>query len=329
MAINTSSWTRGGTAVNAGSASEAARQAGLDWTVSLSDMQATYRQPIGVNDIFTHRIQVPRKQAVLKFLPGNSVPESVIGVVGDKYKVVQNMEVFNALDSLVDSGEARYTAAGEYNNGANIWMIMELPQGVQVANDPHAAFLLVQSSHDGSGAVRIRPIIERIFCANQINKLITRGRKNDYTYTMKHTTNAVLSVQDIRAITQLTYQSIAEYEETASHLLKRKADTQRAREVFRKVWPLPTTVESKPYDMLTQGERRQQTLAYAARDKAMAIYQDSPTQENIKGTDFGIWQAVVEYADHHASGGSERLAVATLSGRNDAIKNKALDLVLA
>ena len=81
--------------------------------------------------------------------------------------------------------------------------------------------------------------------------------------------------------------------------------------------------------MLTQGERRQQTLAYAARDKAMAIYQDSPTQENIKGTDFGIWQAVVEYADHHASGGAERLAVATLSGRNDTIKNKALDLVLA
>ena len=326
---NTSSWTRGGTAVEAGSASEAAKQAGLDWTVQLTDMQATYKQPIGVNDMFTHRIEVPRRQAVLKFLPGNSVPESVIGVVGDKYKVVQNMEVFNALDTLVDSGDARYSAAGEYNNGANIWMIMELPNGVTVANDPHAAFLLVQSSHDGSGAVRIRPIIERIFCANQINKLITKNKKNDYTYTMKHTTNAMLSVQDIRNITQLTYQSIAEYEETAAQLLKRSADTQRAKDIFRKVWALPSTVEGKPYDMLTQGERRQQTLAYTARDKAFEVYSQSDTQENIRGTDFGIWQAVVEYADHHASGGSARLAVATLSGRNDTVKNKALELVLA
>lgn len=324
---NAPSWTRGGTAVEAGSASEAAKQAGLDWNVMTVPIQAYVNSNVNPYEVVTDYYSVPRKQGILKL--GKDNENQIIGVVGDKYKVVQNMEVFHALDTLVDSGDARYTAAGEYNNGANIWMIMELPNGVSVANDPHAAFLLVQSSHDGSGAVRIRPIIERIFCANQINKLITKNKKNDYTYTMKHTTNAVLSVQDIRNITQLTYQSIAEYEETAAHLLKRSADTQRAKDIFRKVWALPSTVEGKPYDMLTQGERRQQTLAYTARDKAFEVYSQSDTQENIRGTDFGIWQAVVEYADHHASGGSERLAVATLSGRNDTVKNKALELVLA
>ena len=324
---NASSWTRGGTAVEAGSASEAAKQAGLDWNVMTVPIQAYVNSNVNPYEVVTDYYSVPRKQGILKL--GKNNENQIIGVVGDKYKVVQNMEVFHALDTLVDSGDARYTAAGEYNNGANIWMIMELPNGVSVANDPHAAFLLVQSSHDGSGAVRIRPIIERIFCANQINKLITKNKKNDYTYTMKHTTNAVLSVQDIRNITQLTYQSIAEYEETAAHLLKRSADTQRAKDIFRKVWALPSTVEGKPYELLTQGERRQQTLAYTARDKAFEVYSQSDTQENIRGTDFGIWQAVVEYADHHASGGSERLAVATLSGRNDTVKNKALELVLA
>jgi phage/plasmid-like protein (TIGR03299 family) len=322
--LNTSSWTRGGTAVKAGSAAEAASQAGLNWEVSPVPIQAYRNRNVNPYEIVTDYYSVPKKQGILRL-----DTEQIIGVVGDKYKVVQNMEVFNALDALVDSGEARYSAAGEYNNGANIWMVMELPNGVQVANDPHAAFLLVQSSHDGSGAVRIRPIIERIFCANQINRLITKNKANDYTYTMKHTTNASLSVQDIRAITQLTYQSIAEYEHTADVLLNRGANHMRAREIFRKVWALPSTVESKPYDLLTQGERRQQTLAYAARDKAWEIYQNSETQANIRGTDFGIWQAVVEYADHHASGGSERLAVATLSGRSDKLKSKALELVLA
>jgi phage/plasmid-like protein (TIGR03299 family) len=324
---NTSSWTRGGTAVEAGSASEVAKQAGLDWNVMTVPIQAYIKSSVNPYETITDYYEVPRKQGILKL--GKDNENQIIGVVGEKYKVVQNMEVFNALDTLVDSGDARYTAAGEYNNGANIWMIMELPNGVTVGNDPHTAFLLVQSSHDGSGAVRIRPIIERIFCANQINKLITKSKRNDYTYTMKHTTNAVLSVQDIRNITQLTYQSIAEYEQTAAHLLRRTADVQRAKDIFRKVWALPSTVEGKPYDMLTQGERRQQTLAYTARDKAFEVYNQSDTQENIRGTDFGIWQAVVEYADHHASGGSARLAVATLSGRNDTVKNKALELVLA
>lgn len=324
--LNTSAWTRGGVAVEAGSASEAAKQAGLDWEVMNIPIQAYANYNVNPYEVMTDYYEVPRKQAILKL---GKDENKVIGIVGDKYKIVQNMEVFGALDSLVDSGEARYTAAGEYNDGANVWMIMELPSGVQVANDPHTAYLLVQSSHDGSGAVRIRPIIERIWCANQINKLITRSKTNDYTYTMKHTTNAKLSVSDIRNITQLTYNSIREYEEVAGRLINAKADDARARDVFRRVWALPSTVEGKPYDLLTQGERRQQTLAYAARDKAMSIYTESPTQDNIRDTDFGIWQAVVEYADHHASGGAERLAVATLSGRSDKLKSKALELVLA
>lgn len=324
---NTSSWTRGGTAVEAGSASEAARQAGLDWNVMLADMQAYVKSEVNPYETVTDYYPVPKKQAVIKL--GKDDDNQVIGVVGDKYKVVQNMEVFSALDSLVDSGQARYTAAGEYNNGANIWMIMELPIGVNVANDPHAAFLLVQSSHDGSCAVRIRPIIERLFCRNQINRLITGKKTNDYTYVMKHTTNSKLSPSEIGNIIQLSYDSIQQYESIADTLIKREITHSQAREFFKRVWALPSTVEGKPYHLLTQGERRQQTIAITARDRAFDIYSESPTQENIRGTAFGMWQAVVEYADHHASGGAERLAVATLSGRNDKVKDKALGLVLA
>jgi phage/plasmid-like protein (TIGR03299 family) len=324
---NTSAWTRGGTAVEAGSASEAARQAGLDWNVILADMEAVVPNKVNDYETLTDHYPVPKRQAVIKL--GKENNNEVIGVVGNKYKVVQNMEVFSALDTLIDSGDARFTAAGEYNKGANIWMVMELPTGVNVADDPHAAFLLVQSSHDGSCSVRIRPIIERLFCANQINRLITGKKTNDYTYVMKHTTNSTLSPSEIGNIIRLSYDSIQEYESIAGRLISSKTSHTQAREYFKRVWALPSTVEGKPYHMLTQGERRQQTIAITARDKAFDIYTESPTQENIRGTAFGMWQAVVEYADHHASGGSERLAVATLSGRSDKIKSKALGLVLA
>jgi len=324
--LNKQAWTRAGVAVNAGSASEAAKQAGLDWTVSNKPLFAEI-EPASID---MHGVsQALYKQVTNRNAMVRNDTNEVIGVVGDKYKIVQNMEVFSALDTLVDSGDARYTAAGEYNNGANIWMVMELPIGVNVANDPHAAFLLVQSSHDGSCAVRIRPIIERLFCSNQINGLIKGKKTNDFTYVMKHTSNSELSVNDIRNITQLTYQAIEEYELVADGLLQREVSAAQVRDYFKRVWALPTTVEDKPYHMLSQGERRQQTLAITARDKAWQVYNESETQANIKGTAFGAWQAVVEYADHHASGGSERLAVATLSGRNDSIKNKALSLVLA
>jgi phage/plasmid-like protein (TIGR03299 family) len=320
-------WAQAGTAVNAGSASEAAKQAGLDWNVMLAPMEAIVSNKVNEYETVTDHYEVPKRQAVLKL--GKDNTNQVIGVVGDKYKIVQNMEVFSALDTLVDSGDARYTAAGEYNNGANIWMVMELPTGVQVANDPHSAFLLVQSSHDGSCAVRIRPIIERLFCANQISRIIMGKQTNDYTYVMKHTTNSVLSVNDIRNITQLTYNSIQQYEEIAGTLLQRKVDDRQVKNIFKQVWALPSTVEETPEHLLSQGEKRQRTIALTGRESAWNIYSQSSTQENIRGTAFGAWQAVIEHADHYASGGAERRAVATISGRNDKIKNKALGLVLA
>lgn len=324
---NKSAWVRGGTAVEATSAASAARQAGLDWTVRKGQLLAESTPPmmniIGVTP--ATYINVPKKQAIIR-----EDNDSVIGIVGTKYKVVQNMEVFNALDTLVDAGDARYAAAGEFNGGSNIWMVLELPQGIEVANDPHAAFLLVKTSHDGSSSVIIKPIIERLFCANQVNGLISNtGRKyNEYTYRMTHSTNQELSIADIRNITNLTYTAIADYQLVANNLLKKDMSREQTINFFKKVWALPTTVEDKPYDLLTRGERKQQTIAKDARDKAWAIYSESETQENIRGTAFGAWQAVIEFADHYASGGADRLAAATLSGRNDKVKTKALSLLV-
>ena len=326
-----SSWVRGGTAVEATSAASAATQAGLNWTVRTAPLLAEATPLLIDSEGVTPAtyIDITKKQAIIR--EDNS---TVIGIVGSKYKMVQNMEVFNALDSLVDAGEARYAAAGEYNGGANIWMVLELPQGVNVANDPHAAFLLVKTSHDGSSSVVIKPIIERLFCANQINGLISnkngnRNRKyNEYTYRMSHTTNQELSVADIRNITNLTYTAIADYQLVANNLLSKEMSRERTLNFFKQVWALPSTVEDKPYELLTRGERKQQTIAKEARAKAWAIYNESETQENIRGTAFGAWQAVIEYADHYATGGADRLAAATLSGRNDRVKTKALSLLV-
>ena len=326
-----SAWVRGGTAVEATSARDAATQAGLNWTVRTGELQAV-ATPLSIDEhgvTPATYIDVPKKQAVIR-----EDNNTVIGVVGTKYKMVQNMDVFNALDTLVDSGDARYTAAGEFNSGSNIWMLLELPQGISVANDPHAAFLLVKTSHDGSSSVVIKPVIERLFCHNQVNGLISNGfarggkKYNDYTYRMTHTTNQELSIKDIRNITNLTYTAIQDYELTADVLLQRKMTREQTVNFFKAVWPLPTIVEDKPYDMLTRGERKQQTIAKDARASAWAIYSESETQENIRGTAFGAWHAVVEHADHYATGGASRLAAATLSGRNDKIKTRALSLLV-
>ena len=305
---NRSAWIKAGVAVEASSAAQVAEQAGLNWTVGLSEMHTSD---------FLH---VPKKQAVVKKADGK---ESVIGVVGSKYKVFQNQEVFGCLDSLIDSGEARYAAAGEYDDGAKVWMLMSLPKEMEIKGDPHSAFLLAKTSHDGSSSVVIRPIIERLWCSNQINRIF-RAKNKAHTYTLRHTQNAVLSVSDMRNILDLTYTSIDEYSNLANHLMQREADINKATAYFKKVWALPTKIENAPLHLLSKGEKNAKSRALNARQKAFAIYSDSPTQENIRGTEFGLWQAVVEYADHYSQ---KDASIATLAGRNDGIKLRALELI--
>ncbi len=36
------------------------------------------------------------------------------------------------LESLIDSGDARYAAAGEYDAGAKVWMLLQLPNEMEI-----------------------------------------------------------------------------------------------------------------------------------------------------------------------------------------------------
>ena len=312
-------WVKAGTAVEATSASDAARQAGLDWTVSMHDMHADY--PIMTDaGLATKILPVDIRKAIVKTTPlGES---SVVGVVGNKYKIFQNDEIFSSLDAIVDSGEARYAAAGEYDGGAKVWMLMSLPKEVNVAGDPHAAFLLAKTTHDGSGSVTIRPVIERLFCMNQINGLLRR--KSKMQYRLPHTINSQLSSGDIRNILQISYDSIEEYETIAGYLQKKEVSRQQAVEYFKRVWALPSKIENTPHDLLTKGEKTAKTRALKARQTALNIYEQSETQANIHGTAFGLWHAVVEYTDHNSS---KTAAVAALAQRNDNIKYRGLELL--
>jgi phage/plasmid-like protein (TIGR03299 family) len=314
---NHSNWLRAGTAVTATSASEVASQAGLDWTVSLHTLSASYTIPGGGAPL---SIPVDGKYGVVKTTPFGDT--KAIGVVGGRYQVFQNAEVFSALDNLIDSSEARYAAAGEYDNGAKVWMLLSLPNEVTVAGDPHAAFILAKTSHDGSSSVVIKPIIERLRCSNQINKIYRKN--NAFTYTLRHSTGSVLELSEIRRILDLSYDNTQHYITLAGKLISKEVSRAQAVEYFKKIFPLPSAIENSPVSLLSAGEKRALTRAQQARSIARNIYENSETTENIYGTEFGLWQSIVEYADH---GGKKNSAVRAISGASDGLKLRALELL--
>jgi hypothetical protein len=306
-----------GTAVEATSARGAAEQAGLTWHVQLAELQALALSNEGVTTL-----PVGGKFATVRTNADGS--QSVLGTVGGRYQVFQNTEMFSALDGLVDSGDARYAYAGEINKGASVYMVMELPEGVKVKGDPHKAYLLARTSHDGSSSLQIAPIVERIHCINQISGIFRKTA----TYSLKHTTNAKVQVEDIRKVIPIIYQGIEEYESISRYLLGREVNDDQVNEIFKKMWSLPSEVEGMPYSMLSTGQRRQYNKAEHARQTARKIYFGATgTQENIQGTEFAAYQAIVEYIDHYSHKDAAIRAERTVNGTFDKQKRRALSLL--
>lgn len=322
-------WVQAGTAVNATSAAEAASQAGLDWTVSLHDMFAIYPvSTVTPTHIVTnnHMIDVNNRKAVIKTTPTGEATN--IGVVGNNYKVIQNSEIFGALDTLIDTSELRYTAAGEINGGSKVWMVMSLPMSVQVADDPHEAFLIATTGHDGSQSFTLRPLLKRMYCVNQINLSMLNGvdarRSKRYTYRLTHTKNSKMNISDIREVIQLCYTSIEQYQTISNGLISTETSREQAIAFFEKVFPLTPEIAKTPPAQWTPAQRRWFNKTTETRDQVLAIYENSPTQQNIAGTAFGLFQSVVEYADHVRGNDADNRAIAALTGRSDALKARAL-----
>ena len=79
----------------------------------------------------------------------------VLGIVGSRYNVLQNEELFDFGDALLDGG--RWETAGSIKNGTVVFGSLALDR--EITLDPNGVgdkvntYLLVHTSHDGSLAI--------------------------------------------------------------------------------------------------------------------------------------------------------------------------------
>ena len=110
--------------------------AGLDWKVE--------QMPVYTGD----RKLIPGYKANVRDRDGK-----VLGVVTDRYKVVQNAEAFAFTDELLGRG-VRYETAGSLQAGRRVWILARLPREYIITGEQITPYLIFSNSHDGSGAIK-------------------------------------------------------------------------------------------------------------------------------------------------------------------------------
>ena len=98
-----------------------------------------------------------------------STDNKVLGVVSDRYKIVQNADAFQFTDNLI-GGDVRYETAGSLMGGQKVWMLARMPKK-KVAGDDVDTYVAFTNTFDGKGSVRaiITPVRD-IEIALKINK---------------------------------------------------------------------------------------------------------------------------------------------------------------
>ena len=161
---------------------EALNQAGLDWKVEQTDVYAASGE------------RIPGYKANIR-----DIDRNILGIVGDRYKIVQNEEAFAFTDGLLGEG-VKYETAGSLAGGKIVWMLAKLPEKYIISGDAIEPYLVFCNSHDGSGAIRVAMTPVRVVCQNTLN-LALKGASR--VWSARHTGNVMSRMDEARETLQL------------------------------------------------------------------------------------------------------------------------------
>lgn len=107
----------------------------------------------------------------------------VLGVVTDRYKIVQNREAFAFTDELLGEG-VRYETAGSLQGGRRVWLLAHMPHEYIISGERISPYLLFSNAHDGSGAIKVALTPIRVVCQNTLNLALNTAKRS---WSMNHT----------------------------------------------------------------------------------------------------------------------------------------------
>lgn len=258
-------WHGLGTQVDEAPGSEdALRLAGLDWEIESKP-------------IFSEAgILIPGFKANTRSTDGR-----VLGVVSNKYRIVQNREAFAFTDALLGDG-VTYETAGSLRGGRQIWLLARMPER-EIAGDKVEPYICFTNTHDGSGAVRACMTPIRVVCNNTLNVALSTAQRS---WSTPHRGNVAARLEEARetlGLADLYMQRLAEQADRLANERMTEANTLWALEQL-----FPTPVDATD---------RQKQTARDARDGIM-ICTLSPDLIKFAGTKWGFLNAVSDYATH-------------------------------
>jgi phage/plasmid-like protein (TIGR03299 family) len=186
---------------------EAIQYAGLDYRVEKRRL-FTFDSvnSIGNVDTIQPTIEVPSYYATVR-----ADNDTVLGVVGKDYQIVQNRDAFSFFDAIVEGEGIMYETAGALGKGERVFVTAKLSNYIRVGSDDLIEkYLFLTTSHDGFGAITAAFTPVRIVCANTLNAAL---HNHANSIKIRHTANAKERLQQAHKLMGISNKLSTELEE--------------------------------------------------------------------------------------------------------------------
>lgn len=247
---------------------DALRLAGLDWKV--------YQR-----EVYTDSgIKIEGYRANVR-----NTDNKVLGVVTERYKIVQNEEAFSFTDALLGKG-VRYETAGSLQEGKKVWLLARLPKEYIISGEQISPYLVFSNSHDGSAAVRVAVTPIRVVCNNTLNLALSTAKRS---WAMVHTGNIKGKIHEAQETLFMAENYMSKLGKEFEELKRQKLSERQVKEYIELLLPLEKTsslVTAKNVKKL--------------RDDLRARYYDAPDLQDVGGNNaYRFINAVSDFATHN------------------------------
>ena len=247
---------------------EALKVAGLDWNVvqepiytEMEEVIAGYKANVRDSD------------------------RKVLGVVTDRYKVIQNEEAFSFTDALLGEG-VRYETAGSLNGGKRVWMLARMPHEYIITGERISPYLVFTNTHDGSGAVKVALTPIRVVCQNTLNLALSTAKRS---WSMIHTGDIKEKLQEAKDTLFMAQTYMDCLGKEFENLRKIKVSDKQVMEYIELLLPLEEYATPQ-----------QQKNIKRLREDMKMRYFDAPDLQDMGKNAYRFVNAVSDFATHTA-----------------------------
>lgn len=212
-------------------------------------------------------------------------------IVGSQYRVLQNRQAFEFFDAFcADPNGPKYETAGTLYNGRKVWILAKLPDVLEVVpGDIVEPYILLSNSHDGTSAVTIQETPIRVVCNNTLNMALNMSVNRKHK--IRHSGDIFTKVSRVQDALGIVREQFAE----TANLYKQLAQVEPTHEQIEQV----LTVLFPPTASARAENQKERVRILVDRGTGTEI-------DGVRGTGWGLYNAVTELVDHTANLGSKR-----------------------